>query len=463
MPALLAGVFAVIFACAQSTADTTIYTMVEKMPVYAGGNDSLLKDITAAVIYPQACIDSGIQGKVYLRFVVNADGSIAYVHTIKSPNQLLSAAAIAATAKIKKFTPGVQQGKPVRVWYSVPVNFKVKTNLVQANTDTVYEIVDEAATYFGGTDKLAEDLASDMVYPREEFNKDIHGQVLLKAVILENGAIGDITVIQGISEGLQQEAIRIAKRLQPFKPGIKNGKPVKSFYNIPVDFNLHHSQSTIYMGSGFNSITFNMTFATTAGAADNKGKFLFYYYQGGFDGFMQEVNKNLIYPEKAVPNKLEAVIKINCSINSELKLVPLKSLNDPDNIFSAEAFRVINLLPAFKEELRSSSFIKDTLPVSIIFVLDKRHQWGQSAQTDEERADGFFDEGVYMFNKGKYLNSIDYFNSAIKTYSLHAKAFYNRGVALLKLYDTKGACEDFKTAFLLGDLGAIEAINQTCK
>jgi tetratricopeptide (TPR) repeat protein len=217
------------------------------------------------------------------------------------------------------------------------------------------------------------------------------------------------------------------------------------------------------MGSGFNSITFNMTFASTAGAADNKGKFLFYYYPGGFDGFMQEVNKNLVYPESALQSKIEGVIKVNCRINNELRLVPLKSLNDPDDIFSSEAFRVINLAPAFKEELRSSSFMNDTLPVSIIFVLDKRHQWGKSAQTDEERADGFFDEGVYVFNKGKYLNSIEYFNSAIKTYSLHAKAFYNRGVALLKLNDNSGACEDFKTAFLLGDLSAVEAIKQTCK
>ncbi|HLP21608.1 MAG TPA: TonB family protein [Chitinophagales bacterium] len=432
------------------------------MPQYPGGNDSLLREIAARVDYPVQCSDSNIQGKVYLRFVVNTDGSIADVHAVKSPHPLLSVAAIAATKGLKKFAPGLQQGKPVRVWYSVPVNFKVKTSVTGSVADTIYEVVDEPALYNGGADELATAIAKEMVYPREEFQNGVHGQVFLKLLINEKGEIQSTTVSKSVSPGLDQEALRIVKRLKGFKPAIINQTPVKSYYSLPIDFNLHTVEHTLYFGSAIGLVSLQSTFATTAGATDNRRKFLFYYYNGGYEAYSQFIVEKMIYPETAFKSKTEAIIKVNCRINNELKLEAVKVLNDPENVFTNEALRLIKLVPPFNEELRGSTFLKDTLPINVVFVLDKRHSWGQSAQKDEKEADMLVEEGTGFYNKGKYEKSIDYFSAAIRYYSLHSKAFFNRGVALLKLNDKQGACEDFRTAFLLGDLDATDAIKQTC-
>jgi protein TonB len=103
-----------------------VFVTVEKHPVFPGGEGALLKWISDNMVYPTIAAENGISGRVTCQFVVNVDGSVTDVEVVRGRDQYLDKEAIRVLKMLPKFTPGEQRGKPVRVRYSVPVNFKLQ-------------------------------------------------------------------------------------------------------------------------------------------------------------------------------------------------------------------------------------------------------------------------------------------------------------------------------------------------
>ena len=101
-----------------------IYVSVEIMPEFTNG--SLLKWIAEQINYPTIAAENGIDGLVSCSFVVNADGSISNVEVLRSRDPLLDKEAVRVLKLMPKWKPGMQQGKNVRVKYSVPVRFRLQ-------------------------------------------------------------------------------------------------------------------------------------------------------------------------------------------------------------------------------------------------------------------------------------------------------------------------------------------------
>jgi len=101
---------------------------VEEMPTFPGGSEALLRLISVSIKYPQEAVDNGIQGRVTLRFVVSSDGSVKRVEILRGVHPVLDKEAIRVVSALPKWKPGKQNGKAVPVWFSVPVNFKLKYN-----------------------------------------------------------------------------------------------------------------------------------------------------------------------------------------------------------------------------------------------------------------------------------------------------------------------------------------------
>ncbi|HIG74225.1 MAG TPA: energy transducer TonB, partial [Bacteroidetes bacterium] len=98
-----------------------IHEAVEIEPVLIGGIEGLQRRVT----YPEAARRIGQEGTVYVGFVVERDGSITDVAVLRSPGALLSEAAVEAV-RASRFEPGIQQGRAVRVRYTVPVRFVLR-------------------------------------------------------------------------------------------------------------------------------------------------------------------------------------------------------------------------------------------------------------------------------------------------------------------------------------------------
>ena len=107
--------------------EDVIFQVVESMPEFPGGQPALFKYLAENVKYPVIAQENGIQGRVICQFVVNKDGSIVDVVAVRSSGEAsLDKEAIRVIKSMPKWKPGKQRGKPVRVKYTVPVNFRLQ-------------------------------------------------------------------------------------------------------------------------------------------------------------------------------------------------------------------------------------------------------------------------------------------------------------------------------------------------
>jgi TonB family protein len=101
----------------------TIFMIVEAMPEFPGGDLALRKFISNSVIYPEESIENGIQGKVYVSFVVTKNGDIANTTIARGVDPYVDKEALRVVNSLPKWKPGYQKGNAVNVSYTVPINF----------------------------------------------------------------------------------------------------------------------------------------------------------------------------------------------------------------------------------------------------------------------------------------------------------------------------------------------------
>ena len=106
--------------------DEQIFFIVEDMPEFPGGEMALRTYIANAVKYPVTAQEKGIQGKVYVTFVVGKDGFVKNTSIAKGVDPSLDSEALRVINNLPKWKPGIQKGVPVNVSYTVPINFKLQ-------------------------------------------------------------------------------------------------------------------------------------------------------------------------------------------------------------------------------------------------------------------------------------------------------------------------------------------------
>lgn len=106
-----------------------VLTVVEKKPMFPGGESELLKYVSRNIRYPLEAQKNNIQGRVVLQFVVKNDGSIGPVRVIRHKDPLLDEEAVRVVKSLPSFIPGELNGEPVSVWYTLPVSFKLKDDV----------------------------------------------------------------------------------------------------------------------------------------------------------------------------------------------------------------------------------------------------------------------------------------------------------------------------------------------
>ena len=109
----------------ELSADNTIHDVVEQMPSFPGGQSALMSYLSKSIKYPVVAEENGIQGRVIVSFVVEKDGSISGAKVVKSVDPSLDKEALRLVRSMPRWTPGHQDGKPVRVKYNVPITFRL--------------------------------------------------------------------------------------------------------------------------------------------------------------------------------------------------------------------------------------------------------------------------------------------------------------------------------------------------
>lgn len=103
-----------------------IFTSVEQMPQFPGGESALMKFLSSHINYPPMAAENNVQGKVIVQFVVDKTGKVGEVKIVRSVDKDLDHEAIRVCQALPKFTPGRQNGRPVSVWFTLPIQFKLQ-------------------------------------------------------------------------------------------------------------------------------------------------------------------------------------------------------------------------------------------------------------------------------------------------------------------------------------------------
>ena len=245
-----------------------IFTVVETQPQFPGGEDSLYNFIYSNLRYPQVAKDNAIEGRVFLTFVVEKDGSITNVKIIRDIGGGCGHEAKRVVEMMPKWIPGKQNGKPVRVQFNMPIKFEVQeedkakhtdeTSLLKndsTSSNTIVKVIfdlesdeeteiilsiDPVVTqpqFPGGEDSLYSFIYSNLRYPQEAIDNGIEGRVFITFVVEKDGSITNIKIRRDIGYGCGEEAVRVLKMMPKWIPGKDHlGNIHRTQYNMPINF-----------------------------------------------------------------------------------------------------------------------------------------------------------------------------------------------------------------------------------
>jgi len=98
---------------------------VDVMPKFIGGDQALIRFIGSNTVFPKAAVETGTGGRVFVSFVINESGKVTQVELLRGVDHLLNMEALRVVSLMPDWTPGLKKGKPVKVKYQVPINFKI--------------------------------------------------------------------------------------------------------------------------------------------------------------------------------------------------------------------------------------------------------------------------------------------------------------------------------------------------
>jgi protein TonB len=110
----------------EEVVEAEVFTIVEQMPSFPGGDAKMYEYLGKNIKYPQIARETGIQGRVFVNFVVEPDGSVSNVKVLRGIGGGCDEEAMRVVKGMPKWSPGKQRGKTVRVSYTLPVVFKLQ-------------------------------------------------------------------------------------------------------------------------------------------------------------------------------------------------------------------------------------------------------------------------------------------------------------------------------------------------
>lgn len=219
------------------TEDTNnhVFTIVEKMPKFPGGDNALLKHINSELVFPADAAENGAHGRVIVTFVVTKNGSVQDASVMRSIYPSLDAEALRVINALPKWEPGEQRGQPVNVKYTVPIQFNHPDESSENHTFTV---VEKMPKFPEGEHALLKHISSQIKYPVIAQENGIQGRVVVSMVIDTDGNVVDPEIVRGVDPSLDTEALRVVNSLPKWEPGEQRGKKVRVKYTLPVQFRL---------------------------------------------------------------------------------------------------------------------------------------------------------------------------------------------------------------------------------
>ena len=396
-----------IYECTQEepSGDDTdiIYQVIEEQPEFPGGMKELMKWFSENINYPEEAAKAGVQGRVFVRFVVHKDGSISSPEILRSSgNELLDTEALRVVSSMPKWKPGMQGGKAVNVWFTLPVIFRLQgkpadgeiANLEVTVTredgsvasSVAYDMVEVQPEFPGGMGELYKYMAKNVKYPKEARDINAQGRVIVDFVVMADGSISNINSIvrnmtsnhlmdagkadEGSAKGielsevalvmyasgdapdpeagealhvtamnaLKAEAERVVRSMPKWIPGKQDGKTVNVRYSLPVVFRLQGSQDD----KSYKFTEQENRYVKGVGEvfADCEQMPIF---PGGDHELMKWLSMNTRYPKVARDINAQGKIYVDFVVKADGTIADVKAINSEYSSNNAKVMDAMNL------------------------------------------------------------------------------------------------------------------------
>ena len=366
-----------------------VFMVVEEMPEFPGGTLALRQYLADALKYPVIAQQNGIQGKVYVNFVINKDGSVSDARIARGVDPSLDAEALRVVSLLPKWTPGKQRGVPVRVSYTVPINFQLDSN--QTNTaasaektsseEEVFVVVEEMPEFPGGTAALRQYLADALKYPVIAQQNGVQGRVYVKFVVNKDGSVSDAQIARGVESSLDAEALRVVSSLPKWIPGKQRGEPVRVSYTVPINFQLQPAQTSATVNAG-NSTPEKEVFIVVEEMP---------VFKGVIEALRVYVASALKYPAIAIANGISGQVFVQFVVSKTGKVTDAKVAKGVDPSLDKEALRIVNSMPDWIPGTQRGRAVDVSFSMPISFSLP------EGTPSNAERA------GIHATNTNKKL------------------------------------------------------------
>lgn len=219
---------------ADSTQDSP-YLAIEYMPRFPGGD--VTKWLAKNTKYPEAALERGAEGKVFVQFTIEKDGRVSNVKVLRPVDPDLDREAVRVVSSMPRWKPGRQRGKFVRVSYTVPINFhlaKGKGKAVQKLDEDAYVMTGNRMTlpfFPGDWDEWIKErvLEEGYVYSEEK-------GVWIGLVVEADGRIAAARLRRDMDAERGTAALRLIEDMPKWVPGRLNGSPVRmrAVVRVPI-------------------------------------------------------------------------------------------------------------------------------------------------------------------------------------------------------------------------------------
>jgi len=238
-----------------------------------------------------------------------------------------------------------------------------------ADTTPVYTSVEKLPEFPGGTQAFGKFLSSNIRYPANAREQKIQGRVIITFVIERDGALSNERVVRGITDDLNNEALRVIKLSPNWKPGMQGNRTVRTQYSVPISFTLAPDEDTIKTSapakfSIASAIKGSMSSDPVFSAVEQVPEF-----KGGINAFGKFLATNIRYPKDAREKNIQGRVIATFVVEKDGSLSDFKVLRGIGYGCDEEAIRVLKLSPEWKPGTQNGRVVRVQYSVPISFTL----------------------------------------------------------------------------------------------
>ena len=218
-----------------------IHEEADIMPEFPGGAAALSNFLRENVTWPEIARKNDITGTAVCSFVVNKMGEITNPQILRSAGDpSLDKEALRVLGIMPNWTIGKKDGQPVRVFSKLRISVPYQDEKAKSDSDEkTFIVVENMPQFPGGQPALLNYLKENVHYPEAARKARIQGKTICQFIVDKDGSIVNVEVAQSSGNDLlDQEALRVIRKMPRWKPGSLKGKPVRVKYTIPINFSL---------------------------------------------------------------------------------------------------------------------------------------------------------------------------------------------------------------------------------